>query len=213
MNSPTDELPGGEDQSGDLIDRAVAGDQKALSDLLEMHGPSVRRTLTGRIDRRWQAVLSEDDVMQETYADAFLGVGHFRPQGEQAFLRWLTTLARNNLLDAVRSLQTAKNGGDRVRLANPGGGTSHHDLLVTISASLTTPSRKLGRKEDIELLERGLNQLPASYRDVVVLYDLKGLAAEDAAAQLGCSPGALYMRRSRAHAMLADLLLTSAQND
>ena len=79
---------------------------------------------------------------------------------------------------------------------------------MTISGSITTPSRKLARKEDAERLEQAINQLPDAYREVVVLYDLDGLAAQEAADRIGCTVGALYMRRSRAHAMLAEILPT-----
>ena len=100
----------------DLLTAAVAGDQDALAALLEWYAPRVRRSLAGKIDKRWRSLLSEDDVMQETYADAFLSIRTFVPRNTGAFLRWLMTLARNNLLDAVRGLQTEKKGGDRVRL-------------------------------------------------------------------------------------------------
>ncbi|MBW3542894.1 MAG: sigma-70 family RNA polymerase sigma factor [Planctomycetes bacterium] len=189
-----------------LVQRAVAGDSDALAQLLEQHGPAVRSRLQGKIDRRWQSLVSEDDVMQETYAEAFLGIARFVPRGQGSFLSWLYMLARNNLLDAVRELQTAKKGGDRVRFQAPATEDSCVDLLQNIGGSITSPSSAFARKEAHERLEDALRRLPRAYAQVVRLYDLEGGSAEEVAEQLGCSPGAVYMRRARAHAQLQEIL-------
>ena len=52
-----------------LISLATHGDREALATLLRRHDPAVRQCLAGRIPRRWQSVLSEDDVIQLRLAD------------------------------------------------------------------------------------------------------------------------------------------------
>ena len=85
---------------GDYLDRAIAGDRGALAALLKRHGPSVRRSLAGQIPRRHQSLLSEDDVMQQTYADATANIRQFRSRdNEEAFAGWLRTIAQHNVSD------------------------------------------------------------------------------------------------------------------
>ena len=79
-------------------------------------------------------------------------------------------------------------------------------LFSHIQASITSPSGRAARIEVKELLNRAIEQLPESYRKVVTLYDLKERSAEEVAAVCECSPGAVYMRRARAHEMLKSLL-------
>ena len=100
----------------ELVNAAIDGDGEALAELLRQNGHVVRRSLEGGIPKRWQAVLSVDDVLQQTYTDAFLDVGTFVSRGEGAFRAWLVTLAKRNLLDAVKAMKAAKRGGHRRRV-------------------------------------------------------------------------------------------------
>jgi RNA polymerase sigma-70 factor (ECF subfamily) len=194
------------DEEDQLIRLATQGDGDALTALLRQYGRQVRQSLAGKIDKRWQSILSEDDLMQETYADAFRCISRFVPEGDDAFVRWLTKLARHNLLDAVKGLQAAKQGGDRIRRQEPATDNSYVALLENIGGSITSPSMAVAREEAKAALHRAIEQLPSSYRDLVRMYDLEGRSAEEVSKHLGCSPGALYMRRARAHARLQELL-------
>jgi RNA polymerase sigma factor (sigma-70 family) len=194
------------DPDDDLIRRATGGDRQALLGLLERHGLTVRRQLEGKIDPRWRPLLSEDDIMQETYADALLGIRGFKPEGEGSFLRWLSRIARNNLLDAVRELESLRRGGPRLRIGQDEPGGAAAGLLVALGGTLMTASKEAMRQEAAVLLHRALAQLPQAYREVVRRYDLNGETAQQVGDALGCSPGAVYMRRARALDMLRALL-------
>lgn len=204
-SSPVSETHGVPSHERDLLQRAVSGDREALGKLLENHSGSVRRSLEGKIDGRWQSQLSEDDVLQQTFADAFQGIHRFHGESEDAFRKWLICIARNNLLDALKHIRAAKSGGLSSR-AIPGSDESYHRLMQEISAGQSTPSMHVARVETNERLENAITRLPPAYSLIVRSYDLGSKSAEDLAKELGCSTGAFYMRRSRAHAMLAKLL-------
>ena len=76
----------------ELLGKAVGGDEQALTALLEEHAPELRRRLAGGIPKRWRALLSEDDVLQQTYVDAFRDIRRFVGDQESAFRGWLETL-------------------------------------------------------------------------------------------------------------------------
>ncbi len=55
-------------------------------------------------------------------------------------------------------------------------------------------------------LQRALSDLPAPARQVIQLYDLEERPIDEVARVLGCSPGAVYVRRGRIHRRLRELL-------
>ena len=191
-----------------LLQRAIDGDSRALGEILKQHGPSVRRTLAGKIPRRWRAVLSEDDVMQQTYADAVADITRFAPRESGSLRAWLITLARRNLLDAVSMLGAEKRGGKRRRI-DP---ADHHLALAGLIDGVgETPSRHMIRTEGKAALFRAIDQLPDLYAQVVVLYDIEGWAVRDVAATLHKSAGAIFMLRVRAHDRLRRLMGTPSK--
>jgi RNA polymerase sigma-70 factor (ECF subfamily) len=189
-----------------LLVRAVGGDADALAVLLERYGPQVRRSLDGSIPARFQSLLSMDDVMQQAYAEAFTSIRRFVPRGHGAFAAWLAALARCNLLDAVRMLETDKRGGDRRRIesARFPGDDSYFSLLDVVAVTTGTPSRFAARDEGCRAVRAALDRLPEVQRRVVEMYDLQGHAAAEVAAAIGRSEGAMYMLRARAHRALAE---------
>ncbi|MCI0362244.1 MAG: sigma-70 family RNA polymerase sigma factor [Phycisphaerales bacterium] len=193
-------------EEDDLERRAIAGDRRDLAALLERHGPDVRTKLHGAIPRRWQSVLSADDVLQETFTEAFLSIGRFEPRGDGSFSAWLSALARHVLLDAVRLLETQRRGGDRRRVEPRQGDNAILQLCDQISATTSTPSRKVAGREAIESLKRAVEQLPGTYRQVVEMYDLQNRPIEEVATAIKRSPGAAYMQRQRAHRLLAQIM-------
>jgi len=194
------------DDEDDLLQRAQQGDQRMLAALLERHGPAVRARMRGTIPARWQAIVDLDDVLQQTYTDAFLNIGSFTSRGEGALTAWLHAIARNNLFDVIKMLEADKRGGDRIAVARPGPDASYDDMFDLLAASITSPSGGAARDEARSALRSAVEGLPQLYRSVVELYDLQGIAIDDVAARLGRSKGAAWMLRARAHRLLADRL-------
>lgn len=194
------------DSGPELLAKAVEGDQESLAHLLEHHGAVVRRRIAGRIPKRWQSLLSEDDVMQQSYADAAMNISRFESRGDGSFEAWLTKLAQCNLRDGIRLLEAEKRGGSRRRIEPRSTDDSYnalHEMLVTTSS---TPSRRAARDEAQSVMIRAIGQLPPTYRRVVELYDLQGMRVEEVAVELDRSPGAVFMQRARAHQYLAELM-------
>lgn len=189
-----------------LLRQATSGDTQALVGLLEEHTPAVGQRLAGKIPQRWQPVLSVDDVMQQTCADAFLGIGRFVPQGERSFAAWLSTIAKRNLLNALEMLEAEKRGGGRQRMGPVGRDESLVELYELLSAGATTPSQHAARKDACGTLEHAIRQLPETYRRAVQMYDIEGRPVEEVARALQRTPGAVHMIRARAHSRLQVLM-------
>jgi RNA polymerase sigma factor (sigma-70 family) len=190
-----------------LLQRASTGDDDAFARLLEVHAPELRRRMAPRIPQRYRSVIGIDDLMQQTFVDAYCDGMRIEPRGNEAIAAWLTVVAERNLVDAVRMLDAKKRGGDRRRInAARTRGDSWRDLIELLSASGSTPSRATAERETLDRLEKALRSLPETYRTVVEMCDLQDRPIDDISRELDRSSGAVYMLRARAHRMLAEIL-------
>jgi len=194
-----------------LLSRAIAGDEDALTALLRQHGPPLRARISAQIGKRWSSVLDADDVMQVTYLEAFLHIRHFEPTGTDGFAAWLAQLAKHNLLDAIKELGRAKRPQPEKRVEAPLGQNSAVALIDMLGYTSTTPSQDAMHREVQETLTDVLARLPEDYAAVVRLYDLEGQSAARVAASMGRSEGAVYMLRARAHDQLKRLMGSESQ--
>jgi RNA polymerase sigma factor (sigma-70 family) len=188
-----------------LLSDATAGDGDALAELLERFGPKVRAEIDGEINLRWQSLLSVDDVMQQTYLDAFLAIRGFQSREVSSFRGWLAIRAKRNLTDAIRMLEADKRGGKQRRIETAIGGDSVVALYQLLVES-ATPSRLAAKDEAGSSLESAIKRLPPVYERVVRLYDLEGKSAKETADTLNRSVGAMYMLRARAHDQLTEMM-------
>jgi len=187
------------DSEAALLQRAVEGDSVALRALLEAFGGKVRQRLAGRIDKRYRALLDEDDVMQVAYLEAFLHIDQLTARDTPAFVAWLTRIAENALRDALRGLSRQKRPDPGRRVLSPAGVDSYIGLLECLGVTTTTPSRQVARQDVTSILEAAIQRLPADYQKAVRLYDLEGRPVAEVAQLMDRSPGAVHMLRARAH--------------
>lgn len=194
-----------------LLNRAVSGDDGALSKLLMVADSELRARLSGQIGRRYRAVLSVADVLQVTYMEAFLRIGRFRSGENGAFLSWLTRIAQSNLRNAIRNLNCQKRPPRQRQVSIANDSDSHAELLATLVGSQPNPSRQASRREIRTAIERAIGLLPPDYRRVVQEFDIEGKTAQQIAREMGRSPGAVYMIKTRAHVRLVEILGDSTQ--
>lgn len=191
----------------ELLSAARGGDEEALGELLRRHAAELRRSLAGRIPGVLRGVLSEEDLLQETYTDAFLAIGRFVPCGAGAFGAWLKRMAHNNLRDALRMVEAEKRGGGRRAVSGRSSEESLHALYQELMHdSRTSPSGHAARNEAAGALTEALRKLPEPARRVIEDYDLQGRPVREVATDLGRSPGAVYLLRNRANRRLRELL-------
>lgn len=190
-----------------LLTKAKGGDPDAVITLLEACAPPIRGRIQAKIAPALRSVLDVDDVMQVTYMEAVSRLASFKTGGASAFQAWLSRLAENNLIDAIRAIEAARRPDPRrqVRASKPAA-ESMADFVDMLSASSTTPSRYAAKDEAAGHLDRALRRLPADYEKVVRMYDLEGKSIEEVAQALGRSQGATYMLRARAHDRLRELM-------
>lgn len=193
-----------------LLDQARRGERSALIELMESCGPRVRGRIAPKITGYLRPFIDEDDVMQVTYLEVVTRFETFTNGDAHAFLNWMSRLAENNLIDAVRMIEAEKRPNPRNRVETAGrvsgGGEAMQSLIDLIGVTVTSPSNAAVGEEIKSALGAVLGRLPPDYATVIKLYDLQGRSASELAQELGRSEGAIYMLRARAHERLRDLL-------
>src|SRR5688500_1786787 len=104
-----------------LVERAVAGDTRALEQLLEAHYPTLLQYVTRHLPAPLRRSTDPADIVQETYFEACRLIGGFVPAGEDALYRWLATIARNRMLMLLRKASTRHEMAESERTATAGG--------------------------------------------------------------------------------------------
>ena len=197
--------------SGALIPRAVAGDEDALSVLLEQSGPPLRARMASRTHPRYRSMISPDDVLQVTFTEAFLRITSFRPNGPGPFYGWLSLIADHNLINAIRGLERKKAPSPRKRIDPATGDESYDSLLAGLDGLLSTPSKRAARGELKGIIDHALAQLPRAYQEVLRLCDMQGKSASAVGEIMGKSEAAVYMMVGRARKRLAEVMGSSSK--
>jgi len=166
----------------ELLDAARGGDDEALEALLARHEQKVFRFGLRMCGNEEDA----RDVLQETLLAAFRGVRQFR--GEAQLSTWLYQVARSFCTKARR-----RAAGEPTRHESLEGVAAR-----TVSVSESAPDERAHAREMARVLQEALLALPESQREVVLLRDVEGLTAEEAAEVVGVEVPALKSRLHRA---------------
>jgi RNA polymerase sigma-70 factor (ECF subfamily) len=160
-----------------LLDAAQRGDRAALEALLAQHRKTVFRYGLGYCG----STENTEDAVQETLWAAAKAIGNFRRAA--AVTTWLFTIVRNK----CHRLLFHKH--DDADLA---------DLLPGVPDPGRTPEDDLATRQIQHILAHALARLEPNHREVILLRDVEGLTAPEAAEQLGLSVQALKSRLHRA---------------
>ena len=131
----------------DLLAKARSGDSRSLAALLEELTPELRRRIASKMDGPWRSLVDEDDILQVTFIEACTRLEKFTGGGSSGFLAWLTRMADNNRIDAVRSLEGAKRPGPSKRVHAAEADDSAIALIELMGGTSHTPSRSVARGE------------------------------------------------------------------
>jgi RNA polymerase sigma-70 factor (ECF subfamily) len=173
-----------------LVQRTVAGDQKAFELLVLKYQRRIGR-LVSRMVRDSDIV---DDIVQETFIRAYRALPQFR--GEAQFYTWLYRIAINTakktLLDMKRNPVISENA---LRSRDEDDETSNIGMELT---SEETPETTLAAKEIGAAVNAAMDALPEDLRQAVSLREIDGLTYDEIAEAMNCPIGTVRSRIFRA---------------
>ena len=169
-----------------LMGRAQAGDADALGELLQLYRNYLALLARLNIDARLQGKVDASDLVQETFLKAHRNFGQFRGNTEEELVSWLRQILTNNLANLVRHFLGLKRRDVRLeRQLAAEMDRSSRLMDGGLIAPGSSPSRQASRREQAVLLADVLKQLPADYREVLILRHLEGLTFAQVAQRLG----------------------------
>ena len=187
---PAAPVPASADTDLILVERAVAGDQRAFELLVMKYQRRIER-LIGRMVRDVDLV---EDIAQETFIRAYRALAQFR--GEAQFYTWLYRIAVNTakkaLVDMKRNPLVSESA---LRSSDDEDETSGVENELT---SAETPETVLAAKEIAAAVNAAMEALPEELRQAVTLREIEGLSYEEIAEVMNCPIGTVRSRIFRA---------------
>lgn len=177
-------------EDADLIERAVAGDQQAFTQLRQKYYP----TIAGLIRRMMRNSDDIEDLIQETFVKAFNAIATFNH--DYAFSTWLYRIASNHCIDFLRKKRLKTFSIDQPLE------TSDGEMQYEISDSTWLPDSDIHNREKTALLQNAIQELPDKYRVVIELRHSEELDYQEIANKLGLPLGTVKAHLFRAREML-----------
>lgn len=192
-------------QDHELVQLAIAGDQRAYAKLLDRYRDSIYFMIQKMVNNREDA----DDLTIEAFGKAFQSLHKY--SSDYAFSTWLYRIAINNCIDFIRRkrLETFSldDTGD-----NNAEGDSHNALVRNIENDSLDPEEEIIREQRIKLIRNVLDRLKAKYRKLIELRYLKELSYEEIAEEMQLPLGTVKAQLFRAKELLYNILKSSHVN-
>ncbi len=193
----------------ELVILAKEGDKSALNQLYGAYAERVRRIIRLRMGKEIRSKLDSMDLVQDALLSALGGLGDFTYKNEGDFLRWLSKITQNALRDNLDKLYTDKRDiRKEVRLENYEPTTGSGFVGTPGAIEATTPSVIMSKKEDLDKLEKAIDELKSDYREVIVLSKIDGLSYKEIGDRLGKSIDSVGHLLSRAMVALTEAFWT-----
>jgi RNA polymerase sigma-70 factor (ECF subfamily) len=152
----------------ELIARWKAGDERAATEIVERHADALARFAVAQGERS-----DVDELVQDTFVRAFQALHGFR--GDSSLRTWLFTIERRLLLDRRRAARRRREQAEVVEHD----AATEYDALDTVVADETR-----------QRLERAVERLSPTQREVFTLRVGEGLSYREIAEAVGTTEGA-----------------------
>ena len=177
------------------MERLAAGQDTALSDLMERHATPVFHFLCRMVANEDDA----NDLAQETFVRVFKSRDSFR--ASEKFSAWLYTIAANLARNHFR--WRSRHPAISIETET---GDSEQTLGNTLPADSPAPNESALAAERAGVVRAALAKLPEDMREAIVLCEWEELSMAEAAVILGTTPKAVESRLYRARGILRERL-------
>lgn len=145
---------------------AGEGDLEALEALFAAMHDRFLGLARRKVGVDWQGKIDPDDILQEAYIAAFGGIEGFRPEGADAFYRWVAAIIDHRFIDEVRRLRRLKRDVTRQQRM-PSRLSRHESLVKQLGDAHKRPSWAVRKQDAIGALMACIAQLPEDQRVAV----------------------------------------------
>lgn len=196
----------------EFVQRAIDGDRIALAALLAESRAQLLTRVQRRVPATLRSLLDPDDVVQDAHVEVFRRIGVFKPQTDESFDRWVTTITMRQLQSLIRWHRASKRGGNMIRVQVD---QRIEDSTVMLFDQLLgpgkTPSQSAARREVVTVVHEAINSLAEDHRRAVWAVHIEGKHVAAVAVELNCSERAVHGLCRRGLARLRRRLTVSSQ--
>ena len=183
-------------ESRALVDALKRGEEAAFKTLVRRYAPRlypVARRFTGNHQ-------DAQDCLQEAFLQVHRKIDQF--EGRAALGTWLHRIVINAALTAIRARRNDEESLDTLQPQ-----FDRFDLLIGPTVEPPASAEDLLQRAGTRrAVRQAIDQLPASYRSVLLLRDIEGYDTRETAALLGIGVSAAKVRLHRARMALKALL-------
>jgi RNA polymerase sigma-70 factor (ECF subfamily) len=204
-------------REGELLESAQRGDEGAYERLV---GP-YRTELHAHCYRMLGSVHDAEDALQEALLRAWRGLPRFG--GRSSFRSWLYTIATNTSLNAIQKRPKRVLPIDYGPAADPHAGPGepivesvwvepYPDETLGLEDGFAAPEARYEQREGVELaFVAALQHLPPNQRAVLILREVLGFSAREAAEMLETTTASVNSALQRARATVDERLPEQSQ--
>jgi RNA polymerase sigma-70 factor, ECF subfamily len=205
-------------QERDLLDAARGGDQEAFRRLVEPHRPE----LLAHCYRMLGSLHDAEDALQDAMLRAWRALGRF--ERRSSLRSWLYKIATNTCLDVIGKRPKRVLPIDYGPSADPHDGPAGRPLIESawvepfpdeglgLEDGFAGPEASYELRESVELaFVAALQHLPANQRAALILREVLGFSAQDAAESLETSVASVNSALQRARRTVDERLPEESQ--
>ncbi|QDT62143.1 ECF RNA polymerase sigma factor SigW [Stieleria bergensis] len=169
----------------ELIDRALAGDRSAFSELVQRNQERLFASMMQVTGSPEEA----EEVVQEAFIRAFIKLDSFQKNSQ--FFTWIYRIAFNSALTRQRK-KRAKISLDQIR----------EEKGMEVVGDHATVDEPMLRDERVQMVRQAIDTLTHEHRQILILREMDEFAYEEIAEILQISIGTVRSRLSRARNQL-----------
>ncbi|MDX9772745.1 MAG: sigma-70 family RNA polymerase sigma factor [Bacteroidales bacterium] len=176
-----------------VIDRALNGDSRAYTELLNRYRDSVYYVMLRMISNPSDA----EDLTIEAFGKAFHNLAKYVPS--HAFSTWLFRIATNNCIDFMRRKSQSPRPFDHDE-------GEEDEVEATVASDMIAPDELMINRETAASLNRIVKTLKPRYRRLIELRYFEDYSYEEIANELSLPIGTVKARLFRAKVLILNMV-------
>ncbi|MGL4344299.1 MAG: RNA polymerase sigma factor [Cellulosilyticaceae bacterium] len=185
-----------------LVSLAQQGDLQAFEQLITSYEKKIYTICLRMLGNEQDAY----DAAQEVCVKIWRQLKNF--EGNSKLSTWIYRVTTNQCLDYLRKFKNKNK--DEISLFQTSHTTQEEWMIDVPSKELTT-EEQMDQKVLSEVIQEGMNELKAEYKEIIVLRDVMGHSYDEISTILQVSVGTVKSRLSRARNALKKVLMQNKE--
>ena len=183
----------------ELVLKAVEGDEKAFSEILERYKDSIYYMILKMVSNSQDA----EDLTIEAFGKAFKKIEQYSPK--YAFSTWLFKIASNNCIDFLRKKRNV------YLLLDNDFSDNDNSYSINIKSNTLDPAEKLIRNQKSIIMRDFVNKLKPRYKRLIELRFFNEFSYNEIATEMNIPIGTVKAQLFRAKELLFNILKNSSK--